>query len=509
METPQATSTINKIEFILVNIVFGFALFSLLKLMANHDNYYIDNYNEFKNIHAPFSIISNYFFPNFFKYTLLYGSYLLLNFVVVKTIINKTAVGWAITLAIILLIINALASGIADTWLKAYLLYGNDVDAGSVYANLFAKGFINTFYLFAGYGCYNVVKYNPPAIIGNIKNPQGLSYTAKVLRDCFVAAICWFIILLILNVGRFPDEAIVIWIFVVSVSVILYGYASLSLIPYVKEKRKSFIYYFGRVILLLALGLFFLALLTILIFHNGNSVSMILFINIIVQLALITPVTWYVYEYRNKRNKELSGLKTALGQSSANLDFLRSQINPHFLFNSLNTLYGTALQENADRTGEGIQKLGDMMRFMLQENMQEQISLMREVDYLNNYIDLQKLRTQISPDILITTEIEEQINGLQIAPMLLIPFVENAFKHGISLREPSHIKITLQTRGNELYFDVYNSIHFKTDNDPEKNKSGIGLENVKRRLELLYPDKHELTIRQNAREFFIHLSVTL
>jgi two-component system LytT family sensor kinase len=149
------------------------------------------------------------------------------------------------------------------------------------------------------------------------------------------------------------------------------------------------------------------------------------------------------------------------------------------------------------------------MRFMLQENMQEQISLMREVDYLNNYIDLQKLRTQISPDILITTEIEEQINGLQIAPMLLIPFVENAFKHGISLREPSHIKITLQTRGNELYFDVYNSIHFKTDNDPEKNKSGIGLENVKRRLELLYPDKHELTIRQNAREFFIHLSVTL
>jgi sensor histidine kinase YesM len=93
--------------------------------------------------------------------------------------------------------------------------------------------------------------------------------------------------------------------------------------------------------------------------------------------------------------------------------------------------------------------------------------------------------------------------------MLLIPFIENAFKHGISLQQPSYIKITLQTKESTLYFDVSNSIYTKSDNDPEKLKSGIGLENVKQRLSLLYYGKHELIIRESANEFFIHLTLQL
>ena len=93
--------------------------------------------------------------------------------------------------------------------------------------------------------------------------------------------------------------------------------------------------------------------------------------------------------------------------------------------------------------------------------------------------------------------------------MLLIPFVENAFKHGISFREPSHIKIALEKRGNTIYFDVYNSKHTRPENDPEKDKSGIGLPNVKQRLELLYPKKHELVIRETGKEFFVHLTIDL
>lgn len=96
-----------------------------------------------------------------------------------------------------------------------------------------------------------------------------------------------------------------------------------------------------------------------------------------------------------------------------------------------------------------------------------------------------------------------------VTGMLLIPFVENAFKHGISLQEPSHIKITLQTKESTLYFDVQNSIHLKGDNDPEKLQSGIGLQNVKRRLTLLYPNQHELLIRESATTFFIHLTLQL
>jgi LytS/YehU family sensor histidine kinase len=93
--------------------------------------------------------------------------------------------------------------------------------------------------------------------------------------------------------------------------------------------------------------------------------------------------------------------------------------------------------------------------------------------------------------------------------MLLIPFVENAFKHGISFREVSHIKVTLEIKNNTLYFDVYNSKHARQENDPEKDKSGVGLENVKQRLKLLYPGKHELILRETSKEFFVHLTIQL
>lgn len=93
--------------------------------------------------------------------------------------------------------------------------------------------------------------------------------------------------------------------------------------------------------------------------------------------------------------------------------------------------------------------------------------------------------------------------------MLLIPFVENAFKHGISFREPSLIRITLDMSGKTLHFDVSNSNHVKQDRDPEKNKSGIGLDNVRQRLQLLYPEKHELIVRETGKEFFVHLTVQL
>ncbi len=100
-------------------------------------------------------------------------------------------------------------------------------------------------------------------------------------------------------------------------------------------------------------------------------------------------------------------------------------------------------------------------------------------------------------------------NVFRITPMLLISFVENAFKHGIGFRNPSEIKVTLEIKDSTLYFDVYNSKHARQDNDPEKDKSGIGLENVKQRLKLAYPNKHELIIRETTREFFVHLTIQL
>ena len=226
-----------------------------------------------------------------------------------------------------------------------------------------------------------------------------------------------------------------------------------------------------------------------------------------IQLFIVTPLTWLYYQYYKDKILQLRVVKTQLVQSKADLQFLRSQINPHFLFNILNTLYGTALQENASNTAEGIQKLGDMMRFMLHENNLDFIDMEKEVDYLNNYIALQKLRTQSSPEIIIEDNINGQNCNHKIAPMLLIPLVENAFKHGISLKEKSWIKINLHCNEKDILFEVRNSVHQRYDNDPEKERSGIGFNNVLERLKLIYPGKFQISVNDDGKEFFVLLSI--
>jgi two-component system LytT family sensor kinase len=226
-----------------------------------------------------------------------------------------------------------------------------------------------------------------------------------------------------------------------------------------------------------------------------------------IQLLVITPVSWLVYQQRKDKILQLRGAEKALVKTKTDLQFLRSQINPHFLFNVLNTLYGTALQENAERTAEGIQKLGDMMRFMLHENNLDFIDMSKEIDYLQNYIALQKLRTQSSPGITIEDNINGQNCHHKIAPMLLIPFVENAFKHGISLQEKSWIKINLHCTEKEILFEVHNSMHTRNDDDPEKERSGIGFKNVLERLKLIYPGKFQASVNGDGKEFFVRLAI--
>src|SRR5690606_920907 len=128
----------------------------------------------------------------------------------------------------------------------------------------------------------------------------------------------------------------------------------------------------------------------------------------------------------------------------------------------------------------------------------------KEIEYLTNFISLQKLRIRSSSDISIDESIDESPTSHRIAPMLLIPFVENAFKHGISLKEKSWIQIELRYQGNLVNFEVRNSVH-KKGNDLEDGKSGIGLANVKERLKLLYPDRYLLDIAETENEFSVKL----
>lgn len=209
-------------------------------------------------------------------------------------------------------------------------------------------------------------------------------------------------------------------------------------------------------------------------------------------------VRFLFYLQRNK-------LQTAVTVKSAELDQLRAQVNPHFLFNALNTLYSVSLKENAETTAVGIQKLGDMMRFMLNENYLEQIPLSKEIEQLENYIEIQRMR--LDENFKVEVNLQKPQKEIYIAPMLLNPFVENAFKHGISFRNVSWIYVTLTFDEKALYFKVHNSLHKTPELDPEKYSNGIGLENVKKRLELLYPNKHKLLIQTSEQDYFINLSL--
>lgn len=206
-------------------------------------------------------------------------------------------------------------------------------------------------------------------------------------------------------------------------------------------------------------------------------------------------------------SKEKIQLQTQIVSKSAELSTLRSQINPHFLFNALNTLYSVSLKENAEKTSDGIQKLGDMMRFMLNENHQDRIPFSKEIEYLHNYIDIQRMRIDENHNIEIKVNIQNSEREIFISPMLLNPFVENAFKHGISFRNPSWIYITLTHDAQKLYFKVHNSLHPKQENSPDQDNNGIGLENVKKRLELIYPNRHTLDIQVSDNDYFVSLII--
>jgi hypothetical protein len=239
--------------------------------------------------------------------------------------------------------------------------------------------------------------------------------------------------------------------------------------------------------------------------HEGTPLVFLLSWSL--QLFIVTPITWWYFKTHEDKVLQLRVVEKQLVRSKADLQFLRSQINPHFLFNVLNTLYGTALQENAMLTAESIQKLGDMMRFMLHENNLDFIQMNKETAYLKNYIALQKLRTQSSPDIIIEDNISEQNCNHKIAPMLFIPLVENAFKHGISLKKRSWIKINLVCTEKDILFEVYNSVHAKTENDTEKERSGIGFKNVLERLKLIYGGRFQVSVNKDDKEFFVKLAI--
>lgn len=186
------------------------------------------------------------------------------------------------------------------------------------------------------------------------------------------------------------------------------------------------------------------------------------------------------------------------------LSFLKSQVNPHFLFNTLNNIYYLAYKKSDDTT-TALFKLSQLMRYMLYESDVSKINLQKEIEYLENYIDLQKIRA--TDNLVINFVKEGNIEAYNIEPMLLIPFVENAFKHGITNLEDCKIDILVSVLNDKLLLKVSNKIYaskniFTTD-------KGIGLQNVRQRLNLLYPGKHQLELNHLDNYYYVILKLVL
>lgn len=187
-----------------------------------------------------------------------------------------------------------------------------------------------------------------------------------------------------------------------------------------------------------------------------------------------------------------------LQQSQAELNTLKAQVNPHFFFNTLNSLYGTSLEEHAPRTAESIDHLAGIMRYTMNEAQQDFTAVTNEIRFLEDYLHLQRLRLPERRNIDIKTEINYDSTPCTIAPMLLIPFIENAFKYGISIDHTCWVHLHLAIENQQLYLLIQNKI--LRENAAAKGQ-GTGIENARKRLQLLYPGKHELDISEQ--EVFI------
>lgn len=271
------------------------------------------------------------------------------------------------------------------------------------------------------------------------------------------------------------------------------------LIPSILYKKKYIGFLFSQIVIfIILLGIDFLLFQALQIkhtFHIARSayhnISLFLFI------SLISVAFKLAQDKAKTEETQNENLKTELS-------FLRSQISPHFLFNVLNNIVAMVRLKH-EGLEDTVVKLSSLLQYMLYETDEEKVTIQSETEYLKSYIDLQNQR--FGNKIMISTNFEVNESLQYIEPMLLIPFVENAFKHGYGLVENPAIEISLKADKDELLFSVKNKF---SEKEQQKDKtSGIGLNNVGRRLELLYPKKHTLEIESKDGWFSVNLQLNL
>ncbi|NAS30716.1 sensor histidine kinase [Flavobacteriaceae bacterium R38] len=215
-------------------------------------------------------------------------------------------------------------------------------------------------------------------------------------------------------------------------------------------------------------------------FGIDADVRVNLFLLILISFGFVFLIQWLIQKRNTNQLKAM--------HIQFELDLLKSQIDPHFYFNTLNNLYGLA-KRKSDNTSEVVLKLSEVMRYVIYKGKKDRVSIEEEIEYLENYIELQKLR--LNKETTIHFKKSLLVNSIEIAPLLLIIPLENAFKHGVdSLLNDAYIDMILIVDESKILFEVTNNFKEKDANTSQ----GIGLENLKKRLQILYKDKHTINI---------------
>lgn len=340
-------------------------------------------------------------------------------------------------------------------------------------------------------------------------------FIKKTPFHILVWLLVWFFFRSFFSVGSENKDFIFSFSVILTITSAIGSYMMIyHLIPnyLLKKKYRLFVLYIVYLLIVLLfviegtvlIGFTFYFNLDYQIMPNLTKSFPVMFVCVMLIVSMISGIKLIQHNYISiLKNEDLKNkiLQTQLQLKEQELKLLKMQIHPHFLFNSLNTIYGFALKKG-DEAPEMILKLSNLLDYILYQIEKPTVFLENEINHLEDYITLEKLR--FNDTLQVNLIKESAVENINIAPMMLIPFVENSFKHGAIIDGVLVVKILIKNLNDTLYFEVENSII-----DKPNNEAGIGIENIKKRLVMLYPNAHTLIIENNNDTFKVGLTIEL
>jgi LytS/YehU family sensor histidine kinase len=312
----------------------------------------------------------------------------------------------------------------------------------------------------------------------------------KIIQNLFL----WFVLYLIFTTAVQSGNRFAFAFYIIALLAPAIYVNNLFILKYLRKNIITFfILFFVNAIAFSAISVFLIG------YFEKQDFNMKMFINftgIMILAVAFGSVTKIARDSFMRRQQD----------KEAELQLLKGQLNPHFLFNTLNNLYGLSVIKS-DKLPNLMLKLSDLLRYSLYETKETYVNLESEIKYLENYISLEKIRLEDKTEI--TFKKEGDFYNKKIAPMLLIVFVENAFKHLDLTNKNSEVIVEINIKDNQLKFSCKNTFDVNTNQNLEKGKSGIGLQNAKKRLDLIYPNKHLLKIEKGNENYTVNLILDL